>query len=255
MTKQIAVEGLSVGYRNQPLVEEICFSVEPGEIVTLIGPNGCGKSTLLKTITGQLQALEGEILVEEIPTAKMSLKELATKLSMVMTDRVKPEYMSCFEVAATGRYPYTGMLGMLTPEDEAIVVNALETVGALDLKDTPFLEISDGQRQRILLARALSQEAKILILDEPTSFLDMYYKLDILKSIRRLAKQNRLAVIMSLHELDLARAMSDRIICVERGRIRHMGTVEEIYRDGIIQKLYHIPEEAFDEATGHMRLV
>ncbi|MBO4749293.1 MAG: ATP-binding cassette domain-containing protein [Lachnospiraceae bacterium] len=180
----------------------------------------------------------------------MSGGEIAKMLSMVMTERPTPELMTCREVAATGRYPYLGVMGVLGKEDWEKVDEAMKAVSADEVSDKSFYEISDGQRQRVMLARALCQEPKVLVLDEPTSYLDMRYKLDILESIRKLAKNRGIAVVMSLHELDLAMKVSDVVACVDGEHVSKIGRPEEVFAGDYVQKLYGVDEESFRPLTG-----
>ena len=161
---------LTVGYDGKPLIKEINIQLNKGEILTLIGPNGAGKSTILKSITRQLSLISGTVYLEQEQMSRMTNKEVSRKLAVVLTERMRPELMTCEDVVSTGRYPYTGTLGILSPEDKKKVKNAMEMVHAWDLKDRDFTAISDGQRQRILLARAICQEPEIIILDEPDIF-------------------------------------------------------------------------------------
>ena len=147
----------------------------------------------------------------------------------MLTERMKPELMTCHDVVATGRYPYTGRLGVLSGEDENKVDEALMAVHAQELGIRNFLEISDGQRQRILLARAICQEPEVMILDEPTSYLDIRHKLELLEILRKMAKEKEITVIMSLHEIDLAQKISDKVVCVKGDRIAGFGNPEEIF--------------------------
>ena len=250
MNKGIRTENLSVGYGRKIVIDGINISIEPGKITTLIGPNGCGKSTILKSILGQLQTISGCIYAGDEKIQDISRNDLAKSMAMVMTKRPKTELMTCLEVVETGRYPYTGHFGRLTQEDHLKVDEAFEYIGAHELKNEDFNRISDGQKQRVMIARAIAQEPEILILDEPTSFLDIRFKLDILKCIRKLSKEKNVAVIMSLHELELAQKISDTIIAVEEGHIGRVGRAQDIFRGGYIQKLYNINEEDFDEERG-----
>ncbi len=250
----ISLENLSVGYDNRALVSDICLAVKPGQIVTLIGPNGAGKSTILKSIIRELKLIDGVIMLSGKDSMSLKGEELAKELSMVMTERPRTELMTCREVVATGRYPYTGRLGILSEADWKIVDEAMELVGATDTAAQDFTRISDGQRQRVMLARAICQEPKILVLDEPTSFLDIRFKLDILSTIHKLARQRKIAVIMSLHELELVRGISDVIACVEGDHIGRIGRPDEIFTGGYIQRLYGIDEASFDEKTGMLIL-
>ena len=155
----------------------------------------------------------------------------------------------------TGRYPYTGKLGILSPEDKAIVQQSLAQVGGLDFADRPFANISDGQRQRILLARALCQEPEIIVLDEPTSFLDIRYKLELLTVLKRMVRENDLAVLLSLHELELAERISDTVVCVAGDRIDRIGPPEEIFTREYIAKLYQMEPGKYDPCFSSLEFV
>ena len=247
-------KNLAVGYDGQTLIRDITIGVEKGEIVTLIGPNGAGKSTILKSITRQLKTIAGTVTIDRADLKRLSLKELATRMAVVLTERMKPELMTCRDIVATGRYPYTGRLGILTAEDEAKVDSAMEAVHALELSDRDFNAISDGQRQRILLARAICQEPEIIILDEPTSFLDIRHKLELLSILRGMAKEKGITVIMSLHEIDLAQKVSDKILCVKGETIDAYGTPEQVFEEENIRALYDIEQGFFDPCFGSIEL-
>ena len=160
----------------------------------------------------------------------MSGRDFARKLSVVLTERVRPEMMTCKEVVATGRYPYTGKFGVLSKEDWKIVDEAVRLVHIEDLAERDFTKTSDGQKQRVMLARALCQQPDILVLDEPTSFLDVRYKLELLAILERMARKKHITVIMSLHEIDLAQKVSDKIICVKGDTIAHYGSQKRYLR-------------------------
>ena len=193
----IKMKDLAVGYQGNALISDINLKIKKGEIVTLIGPNGAGKSTILKSITRQLKLIGGEVYIDSEEIRKLSYKEMAVKAAVMLTERMKPELMTCHDIVATGRYPYTGRLGILSREDERKVDEALEAVHAQELGIRNFQEISDGQRQRVLLARAICQEPEVMILDEPTSYLDIRHKLELLTILRKMAKENGITVIMS----------------------------------------------------------
>lgn len=250
----LQMQNLAVGYNNKPLIHDICIDIKKGEIVTLIGPNGSGKSTILKSITRQLKLIGGNVIMDGKDMLNLSYKELSTKMSVVLTERMRPELMTCHDIVATGRYPYTGKLGMLTREDEEKVEFALKAVHALELGNRDFNRISDGQRQRVLLARAICQEPEIIILDEPTSFLDVKHKLELLSILRSMAKEKSITVIMSLHEIDLAQKISDKIICVKGETISHYGVPEDIFKGDIIKGLYEVDNGFFDPCFGSIEL-
>ena len=234
--EQLTMRDLTVGYDRIPLIKNINLGVRPGEILTLIGPNGSGKSTILKTITKQLKTIGGSVFLGKESMRELTDSEISRHLSMVMTERIHTELLSGRDVVATGRYPYTGRLGILSQQDWKKVDEAIALVHAGEVQQQDFRRISDGQRQRLMLARAICQDTQVLILDEPTSYLDMGFKLDILTTIRMLARKKNLAVIMSLHELDLAQKISDIIACVKGDRIDRVGTPEEIFSAGILQE-------------------
>ena len=255
MAAYLETKDLSVGYHGKPLIEDIALHVQRGRIVTLIGPNGSGKSTILKTIIGQLSKVSGTVFLDGKAMEAHSRNEIARRMAILMTARMEPELMTCRDVVGTGRYPYTGKLGILTSEDRAIVERSLAQVGGLDFADRPFANISDGQRQRILLARALCQEPEIIVLDEPTSFLDIRYKLELLTVLKRMVRENDLAVLLSLHELELAQRVSDTVVCVAGDRIDRIGPPEEIFTRDYIAKLYHMEPGRYDPCFSTLDLV
>lgn len=250
--EQLTMRDLTVGYDRIPLIKNINLGVRPGEILTLIGPNGSGKSTILKTITKQLKTIGGSVFLGKESMRELTDREISRHLSMVMTERIHTELLSGRDVVATGRYPYTGRLGILSQQDWKKVDEAIALVHAGEVQQQDFRRISDGQRQRLMLARAICQDTQVLILDEPTSYLDMGFKLDILTTIRMLARKKNLAVIMSLHELDLAQKISDTIACVKGDRIDRVGTPEEIFSGDYVQQLYGVKSRQFDPQTGQV---
>ena len=251
----LETKDLAVGYHGKPLIEEIPLHVQRGKIVTLIGPNGSGKSTILKTVIGQLPKVSGTVYLDGRSMEERSRNEIARRMAILMTDRMEPELMTCRDVVGTGRYPYTGKLGILSPEDKAIVQQSLAQVGGLEFADRPFANISDGQRQRILLARALCQEPEIIVLDEPTSFLDIRYKLELLTVLKRMVRENDLAVLLSLHELELAERISDTVVCVAGDRIDRIGPPEEIFTREYIAKLYQMEPGKYDPCFDTLEFV
>lgn len=247
-------ENLTVGYDRKPLIHDITLGIRKGEIVTLIGPNGAGKSTILKTITRQIPEISGRMYLDGRVLGAISGKELATKMAVVLTDRIHPELMTCRDVVATGRYPYTGRLGILSRKDEEKVEEAMKLVHAEEIGERDFGAISDGQRQRVLLARAICQEPELIVLDEPTSFLDIRYKLELLSILRTMARERQITVILSLHEIDLAQKISDRIICVKGDTIAGFGTPAEVFGERTIRDLYEIDNGFFDPLFGSVEL-
>ena len=239
--KIIQTDELAIGY-DTDLIRGITLEIEAGRIVTLIGPNGSGKSTLLKTLSGQLDVRGGCVYLDGRDISGMNVLDKAKSMSMVMTVSVRPRMMTCREVIGMGRYPYTGRFGRLGVEDLKEIDHAVELTGTLEILDRPFDRISDGQRQRVMLARAIAQKPKVMILDEPTSFLDIRYRLDILNTIRTIADKENVAIVMSLHELEPAMRISDKVVAIGEGKILRTGTPREVFEESFIRRLYGIED-------------
>lgn len=244
-SEKLALSGLCVGYDND-ILRDITLSVLPGKIVTIIGPNGSGKSTLLKTVTGELCKRAGVISLNGKDKDGMSIKEIAESVSMVATAPIRPELMTCREVIESGRYPYTGRFGRLSFEDKEKVREAMDLTETVSIAESYFTDISDGQRQRVLLARSICQEPEVLVLDEPTSFLDIRYRIDILDKIRHIAKDKNTAILMSLHEPELAMKLSDTVVAVGLGRVLRIGTPKEAFTESFIRDLYGLGSMSTD---------
>ena len=221
MENFLSLRRLSVGYPDRVVLQNIDLEILRGEILTVIGPNGAGKSTLLKSISGQL----------------------ARKMAVVLTEHIRPEYMTCREVVSAGRYPYTGRMGILQPRDKEIVEEAMARMKVTELAERDFNAISDGQKQRVLVARAIAQDTPVLILDEPTSYLDLRYRTELMETLKELAREGR-TVLMSLHEIDLALEVSDRILCVQEGQDVWCGSPKEVLGQDRIRDLFGMPEAA-----------
>ena len=210
MTRQIALQtcGLNVGYGRRCVVGGVTLDLVPGEVLCLVGPNGSGKSTLLKTIAGQIAPLGGTVLLDGRDASSFKADELARSLSVMLTGRMACEMLSCLDVVETGRIPYTNALGTLREADREAVRGAMQAVGAWELRERDFMQISDGQRQRVLLARAIAQDAPVMALDEPTSYLDIRHQLELLARVRDLARTRGWTCLLSLHELALAQKVA-----------------------------------------------
>ncbi len=245
--KVLSARNLSAGYGGRAVVSGVELDVSPGRIVTLIGPNGAGKSTVLKTIARQLAPAAGTVWLEGKNLVGLSENQAARTMAVLMTNRTAPELMTCRDVVSAGRYPYTGRLGILSAADREEVRRAMELVGVAALAEREFSRVSDGQRQLVMLARAICQRPRLLVLDEPTSFLDIRYKLVLLSVLKDLVSQERLAVVMSLHELELARKVSDTVVCVKDGTVDRAGSPDEIFCGGYIGELYGVTPELLEQ--------
>ena len=203
LSVSISTNKLCIGYGEAVIQRDLTFSLHKGEMVCMLGANGCGKSTLLRTLAGLQPALSGEYTRSD-----------AKHIALVLTERLSMENTTVHDVVAMGRYPYSSFLGGLSGEDEAIIAQALTQVGFADTKvgETMFNAHSDGEKQRILIAKAIAQQTPIILLDEPTAHLDLPHRILILRLLRRLAHEQGKTVLISTHELDLALALSDRIL-------------------------------------------
>ncbi|MFZ2529560.1 MAG: ABC transporter ATP-binding protein [Rhodococcus sp. (in: high G+C Gram-positive bacteria)] len=219
-TSGVELRDLTIGYTRRRTLRRGAATViaagldafaRRGELTALVGPNGAGKSTLLRALCGLQPALRGQVLVDGADVATITPADLATRISVVLTERIDPGLLTVRELVALGRTPHLPARARLTPEDRAAVEWALDAVGATALATRQFAELSDGQRQRSLTARALAQEPSLLVLDEPTSFLDVPSRVELVDVLRRLAREQNLAVVMSTHELELALRVSDRM--------------------------------------------
>lgn len=247
-------EKMTVGYNGKPLMEQIEIGLSKGEILTLVGPNGSGKSTILKSIAGQLSLLGGTVMLGDNHMEEMSLSQRAQTMAVLLTERLRTEMMTCEDVVATGRYPYTGRFGLLSEKDREAVREAMHLVQVEEFKEQDFTRISDGQRQRIMLARAICQEPEILILDEPTSYLDVKYKLEFLSVLQEMKRKKKLTVIMSLHEIELAEIISNQILCIRNHRVDRLGSPAEVLTEGYVAQLFDITSGSYDETTGNAEL-
>lgn len=243
----LKTQQMSVGYNKKPLIRDITLSIRRGEILTLIGPNGAGKTTILKSLAGQLPLVGGSVYLDGRDLAEMSGAAVAKEMAVVLTEKRESELLTCRDIVSTGRYPYTGRFGILSREDERIVTEAMELVHVAELGDRDFAKISDGQRQRVILACALAQEPGLLLLDEPTSYLDIKHKLEFLAAIRELRSKKRITVILSLHELELAKRISDRVCGIREGKVDCIGTPEEVLNDAYICRLFDIDSSFLGE--------
>ena len=250
----LELRGLEVGHGARALVRDICLAVRPGQVVALIGPNGSGKTTILRTVAGQLRALGGTVELLGRDLLDVPAPERARTMSVMLTGRPQTELLTCRDVVEAGRYPFTGRLGVLGEKDEEAVTTAMAATGVASLAGRDFAHVSDGQRQRVLLARALCQEPQVLLLDEPTSYLDVRSQLDVLQLLRREARERDVAVVASLHEIDLAQKAADHVICIKDGCVMCQGTPDEVFTAERVAELYDLAPGAYDPAFGSVEL-
>ncbi|MCM1371535.1 MAG: ABC transporter ATP-binding protein [Bacteroides sp.] len=242
----IRLQNFSIGYGPHILFDKTSTSFSKGELTALIGRNGTGKSTMLRAIAGLNRRYTGEILLDGKLLATMPRPEQARKLAFVNTERMRIHNLVCEDVVAIGRAPYTDWIGRMRQADREIVTAAIRSVGMESYARRTMDTMSDGECQRIMIARALAQDTPIILLDEPTSFLDMPNRYELVSLLRSLAHKQGKCILFSTHELDVALRMCDSIALVDNGMLHHL-PVPEMLASGHIQRLFHTPDLAIDK--------
>lgn len=236
----ISLVDFSLAFGDRILIEKVSTSFGQNNLTALIGRNGAGKSTLLKNLCHLENNHRGEILLNDKEINHYSRQQLSSLISIVNTSRPRIANISCYEIVALGRSPYTDWLGLLSLEDKKIINMALEWVGMFDFRNRKIDKLSDGECQRIMIARAIAQDTPILLLDEPTSFLDLPTRFEIVGLLRRLAHENGKTVIFSTHELDIALEMADYIALINDSELHNL-PMAEMLKSGLIQNLFKMP--------------
>ena len=253
----LTTENLTIGYASKKedtiVASNITIALKQGELVGLVGGNGIGKSTLLKTLTKVQPPINGAVFINEKQLKTYSNLELAKTLSLVLTEPIAAKNLTVFELVALGRQPYTNWVGNLSDKDLEIINKAIDQTTIADLKHKKCFELSDGQLQKVMIARALAQDTDLIILDEPTSHLDMYHKAYILKLLQKLAKDTGKTILFSSHEIDLAIQLCDSMIVMsEQGIVSD--TPCNLIEKGAFSKLFPEDMIVFDEKTGSFRV-
>jgi len=218
-------------------VKEVSLTLRPGRITALMGPNGAGKSTLVRLMTGELTPASGHILLNDTPVPSIPRRRFAQQVAVIRQERSFTFPMSCMELVLTGRTPYLGFMGRTGARERQMAHNALERTGALSLADAPFEEISGGEKQRVMLARALMQEPRVLLLDEAFSAMDARQSVRAMQLVQSLARERSLSVLCILHDIHIAHAFADRIVLLEDGAVADEGTPDEVTPGPAMQRL------------------
>ncbi|QSV64723.1 MAG: ABC transporter ATP-binding protein [Dolichospermum sp. DL01] len=255
----LTTHNLTIGYQIsgktiRNVASNICVSLQAGELVCLLGPNGAGKSTLLRSLAGMQPPIAGEVKLLENDIYKLPPQELAKLLSLVLTEKIDVGMLSAYALVSMGRYPYTDWWGKLTPEDEDIINWAIKSVGAVNLAPRNVSELSDGERQKIMIARALAQSPMVMLLDEPTAFLDLPRRVEIMQLLRQLARDTNQAILLSTHDLDLALRLADKIWLLGTNGILHVGAPEDLILSGAFADTFKSEGVEFDIFSGEFHL-
>lgn len=249
----IRLNDLTIGYGHRILLQHASATIPAGELVALVGRNGTGKSTLLRAIAGLGERLGGEIRLDGHSLETLSPQQLATTVSFVTTERVRIPNLRCEDVVALGRAPYTNWIGRVQEQDKAIVERSLELVGMAAFAGKTMDRMSDGECQRVMIARALAQDTPIILLDEPTSFLDLPNRYELCTLLRRLTHDHRKCILFSTHELDIALSLCDSIALIDPPVLRYLPT-PDMACSGYIERLFSNSFVTFDTESGTIKV-
>ena len=244
---------LDIGYGNNYIAKNLMLQLYAGEMVCLIGPNGCGKSTLIRTLVGLQDSLGGNMEIKGKKLNKISLSEKSKLISWVLTDNMPTGSLKVSEIVEMGRFPYTNWFGKLSEIDKNIINNAIEAVHLTHKKDYRYNSLSDGEKQRTMIAKALAQDTPIIFLDEPTSHLDLPNTIEIMQLLRELARKTKKAILLSTHELELTLQVADKIWMMAPNKLTK-GLPEDLILSGSLQKTFGTERFRFDETTGGFRM-
>ncbi len=239
----LKIDNLSTGYslartRKISLHNNIRCNVGSGELIALLGPNGAGKSTLLKSLTGIIPVLDGDIYYNGQNIHHLSRKEVATLVAVVLTDKIDDKYLTAYDIVGTGRYPYGSFTGKLTSSDKEKIENSFKVVGASELKSRYFYSLSDGEKQKVLLARAIAQDTPLIFLDEPTAFIDSPGKVLIMNLLNELVKVHNKTILLTTHDTELALNYATRLWLLGKENYFEEGNPEELVETGKINRLF-----------------
>ncbi|MBQ3383289.1 MAG: ABC transporter ATP-binding protein [Bacteroidales bacterium] len=253
----IKLENLGIGYRGKHGVKEVASGINAslyaGELTCLIGPNGVGKSTLMRTVCAFQEKLGGNIVIDGKELEAYPDKELSKKIGVVLTHRPQIQNMNVEELVALGRSPYTGFWGKLEKEDRKIVSDAISLIGIDNLRSRMIQNLSDGERQKVMIAKAIAQQTPIICLDEPTAFLDFPSKIETMQLLKKLAKENGKTIFLSTHDLELTLQIADRIWLMQKGNIT-IGTPEEVAQSGALSEFIEREGITFDKSQMRVKI-
>lgn len=247
----LQARALSVGYGDTAIVRDVNLDVQPGAITALVGPNGCGKSTLLKAFARILPPMCGDVLLQGKPISAIPTKEVARKLALLPQGPVAPEGLKVHELVAQGRFPHQTLFRQWSPQDREAIDRALAATDLSVLADRPVASLSGGQRQRCWLAMVLAQDTPLMLLDEPTTFLDLKVQVDLMALLRRVVTEDGRTMVLVLHELNLAAAFTDHVVMMRNGQIMNEGPPEDIIAPDELWKVFELRADVVpDPATG-----
>jgi iron complex transport system ATP-binding protein len=246
--KEFRIDRIDVAYEEQNIIEQLSLEIPMGKITTIIGPNGCGKSTLLKAMGRIMKVRKGKVSLDGESIYELSTRELAKQMAILPQSPTAPDGLTVEELVSYGRYPYQKGLGKLNTEDRRVIDWALEVTGLAQLRESTVDNLSGGQRQRVWIAVALAQETDIILLDEPTTYLDMAYQLEVLELLRDLNLEHGCTIVMVLHDLNLASRYSDFLIAMKKGKVICSGTPAQVICREILKEVYEIDADIITDS-------
>jgi iron complex transport system ATP-binding protein len=255
LPKSILTTGnLSVGYNaKQPLLSHLDLRLNAGQLTCLLGANGTGKSTLLRSLSGLLKTIAGTINIDGHPLSGLSAKEKAKLLSLVFTQNIAPGNLTVYAMVSLGRFPYSSWMGSLSEVDKAVIDWALNVTGTTNFANKHTDELSDGERQKVVIARALTQDTPVIFLDEPTAHLDLPTRIEIFDLLKTLAKEEGKSILMTTHHLDLALHQADQVWLIDRSRQFHQGIPEDLVLNGAIERAFAHEGLLFEKETASFK--
>ena len=242
MKEILKTTSLSIGYDNKTVVSDINVTLNEGDIIALVGPNGAGKSTLFKTFSMHIKPVGGRIELLGKDLNDYTNKDRAKLLGIVLTERPDDMFLKVFDVVAAGRYPYTRMFGKLSEKDENEIKVSLELVGIKHLIDRVFNTLSDGEKQKVMIAKAIAQNTPVIMLDEPTAFLDYPSKIELFSLLEKLAKEQKKAILFSSHDLELLLRYTDNLWIIAKNKPFVAGMSSELLKKGVIKEYFNLKE-------------
>jgi iron complex transport system ATP-binding protein len=249
--QRLRAESVTVGYGEDPVVRDLTLCVPDGQVTTIVGPNGCGKSTLLRSMARLLKPSSGRVLLDGESVHDLPTKDVARRLALLPQSPVAPDGLVVRDVVGRGRHPHQRWFSQWSPEDEQIVEAALELTDTTGLRDRPIDELSGGQRQRAWIAMTLAQDTDLMLLDEPTTYLDLAHQVEVLDLVTRLNHERGRTIVMVLHDLNLAARYSDRIVAMKNGEIAVEGAPREVFTPSMLAETFGLTAEILaDPRTG-----
>ena len=255
MTSRLHAQDVTVGYGGAPVVHDLTVEIPDGQVTTIVGPNGCGKSTLLRTLARLLAPTSGRVVLDGTPITSLGTRDIATRLSLLPQSPVAPEGLLVRDLVGRGRHPHQRWFAQWSHQDEEVVEAALAMTDTTDLRDRPLDQLSGGQRQRAWIAMTLAQDTDLMLLDEPTTYLDLAHQVEVLELVCRLNRERSRTVAMVLHDLNLAARYSDLVVVMYEGRIVTQGTPADVFTAGLILDVFSLEAEILEDPRTGLPIV